>query len=107
MMPSKHQSTARGARRLRERVGDDTLVLRSGSPARRAEDITAPVLLFHGDEDIDVDVKHSEVMASALERHDRDVEFIEYAEREHGILRNAERADMLRRIGAFLDAHVP
>jgi dipeptidyl aminopeptidase/acylaminoacyl peptidase len=75
----------------------------SGSPVNRADDIQAPVLLFHGEEDINVFVKHSAIMEKALRKKNKAVSFIEYEDVEHSILRNEYRIDMLTRIGAFLD----
>jgi dienelactone hydrolase len=94
-----------GARRTREFIGDDSEVLEAGSPARRADEITVPVLLFHGDEDINVDIRHSEEMESALRRNGKQVEFIEYENVEHSLLRSAPRIDMLDRAGSFLLDH--
>jgi dipeptidyl aminopeptidase/acylaminoacyl peptidase len=93
------------ARITREFVGQDRKVLVAGSPARRADEIRAPVLLFHGDEDVNVSIEHSEKMERALKKADKSVEFIEYEEVEHSLRRNQPRIDMLRRIGAFLDRH--
>jgi dipeptidyl aminopeptidase/acylaminoacyl peptidase len=95
-----------GGRSAREFVGTDDEVVEEGSPLKRAREIRVPVLLFHGDEDINVSVDHSRKMAKALKRADKPVEYIEYEEVDHGILRDAYRIDMLERIGAFLEQHI-
>jgi dipeptidyl aminopeptidase/acylaminoacyl peptidase len=64
------------------------------------------VLLFHADEDVNVSVDHSRMMAKALKRAKTPVDYIEYEDVEHSILRNGYRVDMLDRIGSFLDAHI-
>jgi dipeptidyl aminopeptidase/acylaminoacyl peptidase len=64
------------------------------------------VLLFHGDQDINVPVDHSKRMLKALKRAKKSVEYIEYEDVEHSIRRNGYRVDMLDKIGAFLDAHI-
>ncbi len=87
-------------------IGRDSDVVKMGSPAKRAAEIRAPVLLFHGDRDINVPIDHSKKMAKALERKKKSVEFIEYENVEHQIARDRYRVDMLDRIGAFLDAHI-
>jgi dipeptidyl aminopeptidase/acylaminoacyl peptidase len=92
-----------GWRGLREFVGKDWGVLKRGSPARRAAEFAAPVLLLHGDEDLNVGIGQSKKMARALRRKKKDVELIEYEDVEHSIRRNRYRIDMLDRIGAFLD----
>jgi dipeptidyl aminopeptidase/acylaminoacyl peptidase len=87
---------------VREFVSTDSEVIKRGSPLKRAREIRAPVLLFHGDEDINVSVDHSRKMAKALRRAESPVEYIEYEEADHQIPRNEYRIDMLDRIGAFL-----
>ncbi len=81
-------------------------VTKRGSPLKRASEIRAPVLLFHGDEDVNVRVRHSRKMAKTLERDKKSVEYIEYEDVEHSIRRNGYRVDMLDRIGSFLDSHI-
>ncbi|MBW1844625.1 MAG: prolyl oligopeptidase family serine peptidase, partial [Deltaproteobacteria bacterium] len=73
---------------------------------KRASEIRAPVLLFHGDQDLNVSIKHSKKMAKALKRAKKSVEFIEYEDVEHSIRRSGYRVDMLDRIGSFLDTHI-
>ena len=87
-------------------ISRDSDVIGAGSPVNRASDIEAPVLLFHGDRDINVPVDHSKKMANALKRKKKSVEYIEYEDVEHSIRRNAYRIDMLDRIGSFLDANI-
>jgi dipeptidyl aminopeptidase/acylaminoacyl peptidase len=87
-------------------IGQDDEVLKRGSPLKRASEVRAPVLLFHGDEDVNVRIHHSQKMAKALERAKKSVEYIEYEDVEHSIRRNGYRVDMLDRIGAFLDTHI-
>jgi dipeptidyl aminopeptidase/acylaminoacyl peptidase len=87
-------------------VSRDPEVTNRGSPVKRASEIRVPVLLFHGGEDVNVSINHSQKMAKALERAKTPVEYIEYEDVEHSILRNGYRVDMLDRIGSFLDAHI-
>jgi dipeptidyl aminopeptidase/acylaminoacyl peptidase len=94
-----------GSRAVKAFISTDDEVLEAGSPLERSREIKAPVLLFHGDEDINVTVDHSRKLAKALKRKKQPVRYIEYEEVEHGIRRNAYRIDMLTRIGAFLDEH--
>jgi len=94
-----------GWRGKREFIGLDKDVLRRGSPAHRTADFQAPVLLFHGDEDISVRIGHSKKMKQALREKKKDVELIEYEDVAHSIERNRYRVDMLQRLGAFLDQH--
>jgi dipeptidyl aminopeptidase/acylaminoacyl peptidase len=87
-------------------ISRDPEVIKRGSPLKRASEIRAPVLLFHGDEDVNVRARHSQKMAKALERAKKSVEYIEYEDVEHSIRRSDYRVDMLDRIGSFLDTHI-
>jgi dipeptidyl aminopeptidase/acylaminoacyl peptidase len=85
-------------------TGDETI--EHGSPLKRASEIRAPVLLFHGNEDLNVAVDHSRKMTNALKRARKSVEYIEYDDVKHSIYHNDYRIDMLDRIGSFLDTHI-
>jgi dipeptidyl aminopeptidase/acylaminoacyl peptidase len=93
-------------KRVQELIGRDAEVIKRGSPLKRASEIRAPVLLFHGDQDVNVSIDHSKKMASALKSAKKSVVYTEYEDVEHSIRRNGYRIDMLDRIGSFLDAHI-
>jgi dipeptidyl aminopeptidase/acylaminoacyl peptidase len=78
-----------------------------GSPLRRAEAITAPVLLFHGDRDLNVNVNHSRRMDAALRSAGRRSELTIFPGLEHDLGDSTVRVQMLRRIGVFLAAELP
>ena len=69
-------------------------------------EIQVPVLLFHGDMDVNVPIEHSEDMQKALRRAKQEVEFVEYEGADHNIEFERQRIDMLRRIGDFLNQHL-
>lgn len=73
-----------------------------GSPARHAAGITAPVLLFHGDQDQNVGVRESRVMASRLKGAGREVDYVEYKGLDHYLIDSSVRAEMLDRADSFL-----
>jgi dipeptidyl aminopeptidase/acylaminoacyl peptidase len=73
-----------------------------GSPARNTAAIRAPVLLFHGDRDINVDIQQSRLMETRLRGAGRPGELIVYPGLDHQLDDSAARADMLRRSDAFL-----
>ncbi len=92
---------------MRDWIGaDDKDVVHNGSPLRRAEELNAPVLLFHGTRDMNVSIQNSLKLKGKLERLQKPVEYVEYKDAEHSIWRNAYRIDLLTRVGAFLDAHI-
>jgi dipeptidyl aminopeptidase/acylaminoacyl peptidase len=78
--------------------------VREGSPAQNAARIVAPVMLFHGTHDRNVDVKQSERMASKLEAAGKQVELVTYPDLDHSLPDSKVRADMLRKSDQFLKA---
>ena len=91
---------------VEEMISRSDDVLKHGSPVHRAKEFKAPVLIFHPDEDLNVDVKQGRKLAKALRKAGKDVEYIEYDDDEHGIWSHASRIDMLTRIGRFLEKHL-
>lgn len=77
-----------------------------GSPARHPEQFKAPVILFHGDIDADVDVAESRAMDKALHRAGKQSELVIYPNLDHQLFDNTARADMLRRSYEFLRVHL-
>ena len=76
--------------------------IREGSPAQNAAAIKAPVLLFHGDLDLNVDVLESKLMKDKLEDANKRVELVLYPKLDHYLEDSAVRADMLKKSDAFL-----
>ena len=73
-----------------------------GSPLKHAAAIKVPVLLVHGDMDINVGVLESEKMEAALRAAGTPVEFLHYKALDHQLDDSAARTEMLTRIGALL-----
>lgn len=73
-----------------------------GSPARHAATIKAPVLLFHGDRDLNVGVAESRLMADRLRDAKRQVDYVEFAGLDHYLDDSSVRAQMLDRADTFL-----
>jgi dipeptidyl aminopeptidase/acylaminoacyl peptidase len=91
---------------MKSLISRKTEDVEGGSPRKRASEIQVPVLLFPGDRDVNVPIKHSELMETALRRAKKQVELVEYKDVDHGIPRQKLRIDMLRRIGIFLDENL-
>lgn len=89
------------ARNVAEYVGSGPHV-QQGSPLQNAERITAPVLLFHGNRDLNVMVVHSQRMDRELQRLGRQSEFVQFDGLEHDLADSVARSEMLHRIGQFL-----
>ncbi|WP_253190467.1 S9 family peptidase [Sphingomonas sp. LM7] len=76
--------------------------VRTGSPARNVERIKAPVLLFHGDQDLNVGVAESRLMARKLKDAGGKVELVEFAGLDHQLNDDKARTTMLDRSDQFL-----
>ena len=76
--------------------------IREGSPAQNAGAIKAPVLMFHGTLDQNVDIDQARVMRGALTSAGKKVELIEYPGLAHGLWDSETRIAMLSRIAQFL-----
>ncbi|MEJ0100294.1 MAG: alpha/beta fold hydrolase [Pseudomonadota bacterium] len=82
-------------------VGDGPHLI-EGSPARNAAAFNAPVLMFHGDMDINADIMQSRRMDDRLHDAGKKSELIVYPKLTHNLMDGGARADMLRRSDAFL-----
>jgi dipeptidyl aminopeptidase/acylaminoacyl peptidase len=69
----------------------------SGSPRQHAGKIKAPILMFSGDQDVNVDISHARKMDQALREAGKQTELIVYEGLDHGIVHSGARADMLQR----------
>lgn len=88
-------------RNLAEYIGTGAH-LTEGSPQQNAVRITAPVLLFHGTRDLNVDVAHSRRMDERMRAAQRQSQLTIFEGLEHGLEDSSARSLMLRRIGEFL-----
>jgi dipeptidyl aminopeptidase/acylaminoacyl peptidase len=76
--------------------------IKEGSPAQNAQAFKAPVLMFHGTMDLNVDVDQSRRMDKELRSAGKSSELIVYPDLDHGLRDETARADMLRKSDAFL-----
>jgi dipeptidyl aminopeptidase/acylaminoacyl peptidase len=76
--------------------------LREGSPAQNVGKIKVPVLLFHGDMDLNVGINQSRMMQGRLKDAGVQSELVVYDGLDHQLEDSMARADMLRRSDAFL-----
>jgi dipeptidyl aminopeptidase/acylaminoacyl peptidase len=80
--------------------------IREGSPLRNVSAISAPVLLFHGDRDLNVPIVHSRRMDAALRGAGKQSELVAFPNLEHDLADSTARTQMLQRIGTFLQANL-
>ena len=78
--------------------------VRTRSPLQNTSAITAPVLLFHGDRDVNVGVAESRAMAGRLKHDSKQVTYVEYRGLDHYLLDATARAELLAKSDAFFRA---
>ncbi len=76
--------------------------VKEGSPAQNAEAFIVPVLMFHGDMDLNVDIGQSRFMDKQLKKAGKSSELVVYPDLEHSLRDGTVRADMLRKSDAYL-----
>jgi dipeptidyl aminopeptidase/acylaminoacyl peptidase len=76
--------------------------VREGSPALNAAKIKVPVLMFHGEMDLNVPIRQSKEMADRLSAAGVQHELITWPDLDHQLEDSAARAEMLRKSDAFL-----
>ena len=93
------------ARNVSEYIGSGPHIT-EGSPLQNVGAIRVPVLLFHGDRDLNVPIIHSQRMDRALRGAGKPSELVEFQGLEHDLADSAVRVQMLQRIGAFLETNM-
>ena len=83
-------------------IGDGPHLV-EGSPVRQAAAIQAPVLLVHGDLDVNVNFEQSQRMQQALQSAGKQSEFLAFHGLDHQLEDNEARATLLLKMGQLLD----
>jgi dipeptidyl aminopeptidase/acylaminoacyl peptidase len=96
-----------GRRTMKYILGDDVSELKAGSPLRAVDKIKVPILLVHGDNDIQVSVDHSKRMARALDRENKKNELVVIKDGNHSLSRYEWRTTLLTKIEGFLATNAP
>ena len=102
-----HNDTIRYWQRFMGASGPSDRALDAISPAMLAGKVTVPVLLIHGKDDTVVEYSQSELMAAALRRAGKPVEFVTLKGEDHWLSRSETRQQMLAATVAFLEKHNP
>jgi dipeptidyl aminopeptidase/acylaminoacyl peptidase len=95
----------------RDSIGDpvrDRVALEAASPRRQAAKATVPVLLIHGEKDVTVPVRQSQIMQDALKAAGKQSRLIRLREADH-YWNNWERKDLMtlyEETAAFLKQHL-
>ncbi len=80
----------------------DADLIRNASPLFRADKITRPLLIGQGANDPRVNVKESEQIVEAIEKHKGNVTYVLYSDEGHGFARPENRIDFNARAEKFL-----
>ena len=83
-------------------IGDGPHLV-EGSPARQAASIQVPVLLIHGDLDVNVNFEQSQRMQQALQNAGKQSEFLAFHGLDHQLEDNEARSTVLLKMGQLLD----
>jgi dipeptidyl aminopeptidase/acylaminoacyl peptidase len=75
-----------------------------GSPARNADRIKVPVLMFHGDHDLTVSIAESRLMRGKLKSVGANAELVEFDGLDHQLDDNVARTQLLGKADSFLRA---
>ncbi|WP_293903687.1 prolyl oligopeptidase family serine peptidase, partial [Phenylobacterium sp.] len=82
-------------------------ILTDLSPAARGDKVNVPVLLIHGRDDSVVPLEQSQIMADALKKAGRPVEFVVLKGEDHWLSRGETRIQTLAAMIAFLEKNNP
>lgn len=87
---------------LVQRAVGDARTAAEGSPLRHAAAFAAPVLMFHGDTDINVNIAESRAMDAALRKAGKSTRLVVYKGLDHQLDDSKAEADMLAQSDVFL-----
>ncbi|WP_374558249.1 alpha/beta hydrolase family protein [Thermomonas sp.] len=103
----KNMGQAKSTTRFFDRtLGADPALLARVSPVQRVADLKVPVMLVHGSDDRTADLNQFKAMESALKTVGRPAETFLAQGEGHGFYKPENRAELYRRMAAFLDAHI-
>jgi dipeptidyl aminopeptidase/acylaminoacyl peptidase len=77
------------------------------SPIKRLDKLAAPILLIHGRDDTVVPFEQSQIMADALAKAGKPVQFVPLQSEDHWLSRSETRLQMLQATVKFLEANNP
>jgi dipeptidyl aminopeptidase/acylaminoacyl peptidase len=100
----KLEATGFTAEDIVQRFIGDGPHITEGSPDLHADRFKAPVLMFHGDQDINVGIAESAAMDAALKHAGKQTSFVRYPGLDHQLDDSAARIDMLTKADTFLHA---
>ena len=76
------------------------------SPLRKADQISAPLIVIHGANDPRVPIGEAEQIVATLRERGRPVEYLRFEDEGHGLVKLRNRLAAYPRIADFLDTHL-
>ena len=92
---------------VEKQIGSDTSKRKNRSPINHVKDIRIPMMLIHGEKDLVVSVDQSRKMVKALQKYDKQVEYIELENGNHNMSIESNRLKVLVHFERFLSKHIP
>lgn len=92
---------------VKKQIGGDSAKRKNRSPITHAKAINIPTMLIHGDNDLVVHVDHSRKMFKAMQKHNKQVEYIELQDGNHHMSIEANRLKILSSFERFLSENIP
>jgi len=94
------------------RIGDpgdeeDRAMLEEWSAIHHIEKIQAPVFIYHGKDDRNVDIEQSRMLVSELKKYDKPYEFVYRTDEMHAAFNEENRIDLYRQLDEFLKPFAP
>jgi dipeptidyl aminopeptidase/acylaminoacyl peptidase len=90
-----------------EQIGTGAKNLKDISPVNQVDKIKVPILLIHGEDDRQVDIKHSIQMRDNLLKAGKQVEFLSLPAEDHYLSNEKNRIDTFKAMDTFLGKCLP
>jgi dipeptidyl aminopeptidase/acylaminoacyl peptidase len=90
-----------------EQIGTGAKNLKDISPVNHVDKIKVPILLIHGEDDRQVDIKHSIQMRDNLLKAGKQVEFLSLPAEDHYLSNEKNRIDTFKAMDTFLGKCLP
>lgn len=91
---------------LDKTLGTDIQQQRAQSPVYHVDQLKAPVLIIHGEEDERAPIEHAEKLKEALDKHNHPYEWLVKDKEGHGFYDEGNILDANKKILAFLNKHI-
>ena len=92
---------------VEKQIGSNSAKRKDRSPITFAKSIQIPLMLIHGDQDLIVHVDQSRKMYKAMQKNNKNIEYIELENGNHHMSIEDNRLKVLSSLERFLHTHIP